>query len=49
MVGSPNVPNLITIGRILACPAIFFLALAPSIGARMVAFALFVAAGLSDL
>ena len=49
MVGSPNVPNLITIGRILACPAIFFLALAPSIGARMVAFVLFVAAGLSDL
>ena len=49
MVGSPNVPNLITIGRILACPAIFLLALAPSVGARMIAFVLFVVAGLSDL
>ena len=49
MDGSRNLPNLITIGRILACPAIFVLALTPSVGARFVAFVLFVVAGLSDL
>ena len=49
MDGSRNLPNLITVGRILACPAIFALALSPSVGARIVAFLLFVAAGLSDL
>lgn len=49
MDGSRNLPNLITIGRILACPAIFAMALAPSVGVRYGAFVLFVAAGLSDL
>ena len=49
MVGILNVPNLITIGRILVCPAIFALALASSVEARMLAFVLFVVAGLSDL
>ena len=49
MDGSRNLPNLITIGRILACPAIFAMAMAPSVGARFGAFVLFVAAGLSDL
>ena len=49
MAGSRNLPNVITVGRILACPAIFFLALSPSVGARLAAFVLFVAAGLSDL
>jgi len=44
-----NLPNLITVGRIVACPAIFFLALAPSAEARAWAFVLFVAASLSDL
>lgn len=49
MSGSPNLPNLITIGRILACPAIFVMAMAPSVVARFGAFVLFVVAGLSDL
>jgi CDP-diacylglycerol--glycerol-3-phosphate 3-phosphatidyltransferase len=49
MEGSRNLPNVITVGRIVACPAIFFLALSPSVGARLVAFVLFVGAGLSDL
>ncbi len=49
MDGSRNLPNVITVGRIVACPAIFVLALSPSVGARSVAFVLFVGAGLSDL
>jgi len=49
MEGSRNLPNVITIGRIVACPAIFFLALSPSVSARLAAFVLFVVAGLSDL
>jgi len=49
MEGSRNLPNVITVGRIVACPAIFVLALSPSAGARFAAFVLFVGAGLSDL
>ena len=49
MEGSRNLPNVITVGRIVACPAIFVLALSPSMGARLVAFVLFVGAGMSDL
>jgi CDP-diacylglycerol--glycerol-3-phosphate 3-phosphatidyltransferase len=49
MEGSRHLPNAITVGRIVACPAIFFLALSPSGGARFAAFVLFVGAGLSDL
>ena len=49
MEGSRNLPNAITVGRIVACPAIWFLALSPSVGARFAAFVLFVGAGLSDL
>ena len=49
MAGSRNLPNVITVGRIVACPAIFVLALSPSVGARLGAFVLFVGAGLSDL
>ena len=49
MSGSRHLPNLITIGRILACPAIFVMAMSPSVGARYGAFVLFVVAGLSDL
>ncbi len=49
MTGSRNLPNAITVGRILACPAVAFLALSPSVAARLAAFVLFVGAGLSDL
>jgi len=49
MGGIRNLPNSITVARIVACPAIFLLALSPSVGARLVAFVLFVGAGLSDL
>jgi CDP-diacylglycerol--glycerol-3-phosphate 3-phosphatidyltransferase len=49
MEGSRNLPNAITVGRIIACPAIYFLALSPSVSARFAAFVLFVGAGLSDL
>jgi len=44
-----NLPNIITAGRILACPVIFFLAMAPGVGARFWAFVVFVVAGLSDV
>lgn len=42
-------PNLITVGRMLLTPIIFFLILAPSPGARGLAFILFVIAAVSDL
>jgi CDP-diacylglycerol--glycerol-3-phosphate 3-phosphatidyltransferase len=45
----PTLPNVITVARILACPALFFLALAPGVGERFWAFVLFVVAGLSDV
>ncbi len=44
-----TLPNIITVARIAACPVIFFLALAPGVGARLLAFVLFVVAGLSDV
>lgn len=44
-----TLPNLITAARIVACPVIFFLALAPAAGPRAWAFGIFVAASLSDL
>lgn len=44
-----TLPNIITVARIAACPVIFFLALAPGVGARLTAFVLFVVAGLSDV
>jgi len=44
-----TLPNLITLTRILACPVIALLALSPGLGARFAAFALFLAAALSDL
>jgi CDP-diacylglycerol--glycerol-3-phosphate 3-phosphatidyltransferase len=44
-----TLPNVITFGRIVVCPVIFFLALAPGVGSRFAAFVLFVAAGLSDV
>ncbi len=47
--GRLNLPNLITIGRILACPAVFFLVLVPSVPLRLTAFILFLTAAVSDL
>lgn len=47
--GRFNLPNVITIGRIVICPVIFWLALSPAPIARISAFLLFVAAGLSDV
>ncbi len=44
-----TVPNLITIARIAACPAIFWMALSPSVTIQVWAFVLFVVAGLSDV
>jgi CDP-diacylglycerol--glycerol-3-phosphate 3-phosphatidyltransferase len=47
--GRLTLPNLITIGRILACPAVFFLVMSPSVPARLFSFVLFLAAAFSDL
>jgi len=44
-----TVPNLITVSRILACPVIFALAVAPGTTARFWAFALFIVAAISDI
>ncbi|MDA0328910.1 MAG: CDP-diacylglycerol--glycerol-3-phosphate 3-phosphatidyltransferase [Gemmatimonadetes bacterium] len=44
-----NLPNVITVTRISACPLIFWLAISPDLGARFWAFALFVVAALSDV
>ena len=44
-----NLPNAITIARIVACPVIFALSLSPSVGARYAAFVVFVLAAVSDL
>ncbi len=44
-----NLPNLITIGRILACPVLFLLIMAPSVALRFASFVLFLAAAFSDL
>ncbi|MEZ4414158.1 MAG: CDP-diacylglycerol--glycerol-3-phosphate 3-phosphatidyltransferase [Gemmatimonadota bacterium] len=47
--GRWNLPNLITVLRILACPVIFWLALSTEITNGFLAFALFLAASASDL
>jgi CDP-diacylglycerol--glycerol-3-phosphate 3-phosphatidyltransferase len=44
-----NLPNVITVVRILTCPVIFWLAVAPGTGQRFAAFGLFLAAALSDI
>lgn len=44
-----NLPNAITVVRIAVCPLIFWLAISPGTGTRFAAFALFLAAGLSDV
>lgn len=47
--GRLNLPNAITVGRILVCPAIFALAMRSTTQAGFAAFVLFVIAGLSDV
>lgn len=47
--GRLNLPNIITIGRIVACPAVAVLILSPSALARLFSFLLFLAAAVSDL
>jgi CDP-diacylglycerol--glycerol-3-phosphate 3-phosphatidyltransferase len=42
-------PNVITVARVVAAPAVFFLALAPGFGAQLAAFVAFVVAAVSDL
>ncbi len=47
--GLLNLPNAITVGRILVCPLIAYLALSPGVNDQYAAFVLFVLAALSDL
>jgi CDP-diacylglycerol--glycerol-3-phosphate 3-phosphatidyltransferase len=47
--GRLNLPNILTVLRIAACPAVFFLALSGTVGTGLAAFALFVAASVTDL
>ncbi len=44
-----NLPNIITVARVLATPLIFFLILGGGFGQLLAAFIIFVAAGLSDV
>lgn len=44
-----TLPNIITLLRIAATPAVFLLALAPSVGARFGAFVLYLVAAFSDV
>lgn len=44
-----NLPNVITVARILACPVLFWLILSPRAGYLYGAFALFLTAAISDL
>lgn len=44
-----NLPNVITVARILVCPVIFWLALSDAPTGRAAAFVLFLVAALSDL
>ena len=47
--GRLTLPNLITIGRIVACPAVFLLLMYDSATTRILSFVLFLAAALSDI
>lgn len=49
LIPARSIPNIITVGRILAAPAVFFLVLDDSFWPRFTAFLLFVAAAISDL
>jgi CDP-diacylglycerol--glycerol-3-phosphate 3-phosphatidyltransferase len=44
-----TVPNIITVGRIVACPAVYLLVMSPGSALRIFGFVLFLAAALSDL
>ncbi len=44
-----TLPNIITFGRIAACPAVYLMAMAPGSTMRVLGFVLFLAAALSDL
>lgn len=44
-----TLPNAITVGRILAAPAVFFLIMATGFWPRLLSFALFLLAAISDL
>lgn len=44
-----TLPNIITVGRIAACPAVFFLVMRPDSALRILGFVVFLAAALSDL
>lgn len=44
-----NLPNVITVARIVLCPGLFWLTMSPNTTARFAAFALFTLAGLSDI
>ena len=46
---SKNLPNVVTVTRMAACPAIFLLALGDSLDAKIWASVLFLLAGMSDL
>jgi len=47
--GRLNLPNVITVGRILVCPAVFVLVFMDSVPLRLAAWGLFVAGAVSDL
>lgn len=44
-----TLPNIITVGRIVACPVVFVLVMSPDSALRVLGFVLFLAAALSDL
>lgn len=44
-----TLPNIITVGRIVACPVVFVLVMSPDSALRILGFVLFLAAALSDL
>ena len=47
--GRLNLPNVVTFGRILACPGVLVLAMYPAVLPRLAAFVLFLAAAFSDI
>lgn len=47
--GRLNLPNLITVGRIIACPVVVLLLVSPSATARFASFFVYLAAALSDI
>ncbi|MFC1575105.1 CDP-alcohol phosphatidyltransferase family protein, partial [Gemmatimonadota bacterium] len=47
--GRLNLPNVVTLGRILACPGVLILAMYPAVLPRLAAFVVFLAAAFSDI